>query len=82
MARRAGGNCTLDYTFTPSADGVANQSLTVTADVPGSGTIDLQGTGIVQIAAAAIPASSQWSQLLLLFGMIGLVGWVARRKMA
>lgn len=82
IAIAAGGNCTLDYTFTPSAAGLANQTLTVTADVPGSGTIALQGTGVVQLAATAIPASSHWSQLVLLLGMIGLVGLMLRRKMA
>lgn len=82
IAIAAGGSCTLDYTFTPSAAGLANQILTVTADVPGSGTIALQGTGVVQIAAAAIPASSHWSQLVLLLGVIGLVGVALRQKMA
>jgi uncharacterized repeat protein (TIGR01451 family) len=42
----AGDSCTLTYTFAPSATGAANQSLTVTANVPGSGTIALSGTGV------------------------------------
>ncbi len=42
----AGTNCTLTYTFAPTALGAANQSLTVTADSPGSGTIELSGTGV------------------------------------
>lgn len=40
-----GGSCTLTYTFAPTATGVANQVLTVTANAPGSGTITLSGTG-------------------------------------
>ena len=42
----AGGSCTLSYTFAPTASGAANQSLTVTADAPGSGSIALSGTGV------------------------------------
>jgi len=41
----AGANCTLTYTFAPSASGAANQTLTVTTAAPGSGTIALSGTG-------------------------------------
>ncbi len=41
----AGANCTLDYTFTPAATGAANQSLTVTANTTGSGSIALSGNG-------------------------------------
>ncbi|MFZ2235167.1 MAG: choice-of-anchor D domain-containing protein [Dokdonella sp.] len=41
----AGGSCTLMYTFAPTLTGPFNQTLTVTADVPG-GTIMLSGTGI------------------------------------
>lgn len=42
----AGASCTLSYTFTPTAAGAANQTLTVTANAPGSGTIALSGTGV------------------------------------
>lgn len=41
-----GASCTLSYSFTPTAAGVANQTLTVTANAPGSGTIALSGTGV------------------------------------
>ncbi|MEO7757957.1 MAG: ExeM/NucH family extracellular endonuclease, partial [Dokdonella sp.] len=41
----ASASCTLIYTFSPTATGAANQSLTVTANAPGSGTIVLSGTG-------------------------------------
>jgi hypothetical protein len=41
----AGASCTLDYTFAPAATGAANQSLTVTANAPGSGSIALSGNG-------------------------------------
>lgn len=41
----AGASCTLDYTFSPTVTGAANQSLTVTANAPGSGTIALSGNG-------------------------------------
>lgn len=39
-------SCTLAYTFAPTVTGAANQSLTVSANAPGSGTIALSGTGI------------------------------------
>lgn len=42
----AGASCTLTYSFAPTAVGAANQSLTVTANAPGSGTIALAGTGV------------------------------------
>ncbi|MEO5561353.1 MAG: ExeM/NucH family extracellular endonuclease, partial [Dokdonella sp.] len=41
----AGTNCTLAYTFTPGGPGAASQTLTVTANATGSGTIVLSGTG-------------------------------------
>ncbi len=41
-----GANCTLTYTFAPNATGAAAQTLTVTANAPGSGTIALSGTGV------------------------------------
>lgn len=41
-----GSSCTLTYTFAPTAIGTANQTLTVTADGPGSGTIALSGIGV------------------------------------
>lgn len=53
----AGASCTLDYTFTPAATGAANQSLTVTANTTGSGTIALAGNGtqgILTIAPAVV----------------------------
>jgi len=42
----AGDSCTLTYTFAPSVTGAANQSLAVTANAPGSGTIALSGAGV------------------------------------
>ena len=42
----AGANCTLVYEFSPSATGAADQTLTVTANAPGSGTIQLDGNGV------------------------------------
>lgn len=42
----AGASCTLTYTFAPTVNGAANQSLTVTANAPGSGSIALSGTGV------------------------------------
>lgn len=41
----ANASCTLGYAFTPSAAGAASQTLTVTANAPGGGTIVLSGTG-------------------------------------
>jgi uncharacterized repeat protein (TIGR01451 family) len=57
-----GANCTLQYTFAPSATGVANQSLTVTANAPGSGTIALSGTGVqgnLTITPSSVPFGNQ-----------------------
>jgi hypothetical protein len=42
----AGASCTLVYTFSPTAVGLASQDLTVTANAPGGGTIVLSGTGV------------------------------------
>ncbi|NCT67341.1 MAG: ExeM/NucH family extracellular endonuclease [Rhodanobacteraceae bacterium] len=50
----AGANCTLSYAFTPSATGPASQTLTVTANTPGSGTIALSGMGTVPQADVAV----------------------------
>lgn len=41
----AGVSCTLAYTFTPAAVGAATQTLSVTANGPGSGSIVLSGNG-------------------------------------
>jgi len=41
----AGGSCTLGYQFAPTTAGPFTQTLTVTANAPGSGTITLSGTG-------------------------------------
>ena len=42
----ANASCTLAYVFTPTVAGPASQTLTVTANVPGSGTIALSGMGL------------------------------------
>ena len=41
----AGTSCTLVYTFAPTVLGTANQTLTVSANAPGSGSIALGGNG-------------------------------------
>ncbi len=41
-----GASCTLEFTFSPTASGAAGQTLNVTADAPGSGTIELDGNGV------------------------------------
>lgn len=46
IALAAGASCTLTYTFSPTAAGVANQVLTVTSSGTGSGTIALTGVGV------------------------------------
>jgi hypothetical protein len=56
----AGASCVVDYSFNPSTAGAALQTLTVTADAPGSGTITLQGNGVAEPTAPEIevtPAS-------------------------
>lgn len=40
-----GASCTLLYTFTPTAPGVAQQTISVAANVPGGGNFMLSGTG-------------------------------------
>lgn len=79
----AAASCTLDYTFTPTALGAANQVLTITADVPGGGTFTLQGNGTaapVLVPPATIPTLSSWGQLALLISLVVLVGFVLRRQ--
>lgn len=41
----AGASCTIGYTYAPTATGAASQTLTVTANVPGGGSVALSGTG-------------------------------------
>ena len=58
----AGANCTLTYTFAPSATVASNQTLTVTANAPGSGTIVLSGTGVqgnLTITPTTLPFGNQ-----------------------
>ncbi len=58
----AGGSCTLIYTFSPTAAVTSNQSLTVTANSPGSGTIALSGTGVqgnLTITPTSVPFGNQ-----------------------
>ncbi|WP_190278917.1 beta strand repeat-containing protein [Dokdonella koreensis] len=45
----AGASCTVGYTFAPAAAGPASQTLTVTANVPGGGSITLSGTGVAGV---------------------------------
>ncbi|MCU0757045.1 MAG: choice-of-anchor D domain-containing protein [Xanthomonadales bacterium] len=45
----AGANCTLSYAFAPTAAVASSQTLTVTANAPGSGTIALSGTGVAGV---------------------------------
>jgi hypothetical protein len=54
----AGANCTLTYTFAPTATGAANQPLTVTANAPGSGTITLTGTGTPSADLSIVKSSA------------------------
>ncbi len=60
----AGASCTLDYTFAPAATGAANQSLTVTANAPGSGSIALSGNG-TQGNLAIAPAVIDFGTVLI-----------------
>jgi len=60
----AGANCTLSYTFAPTATGLANQNLSVTANAPGSGSIGLSGTGI-QGNLVIAPASVDFGDVLV-----------------
>jgi hypothetical protein len=54
----AGGSCTLIYTFAPTTAGAANQTLTVTANAPGSGTIALTGTGTPSADLSIVKSSA------------------------
>jgi uncharacterized repeat protein (TIGR01451 family) len=58
----AGADCTLAYAFSPTQAGAAAQSLAVTADAPGSGSIALTGNGVqghLAIAPAGVDFGSQ-----------------------
>ncbi|MCU0754302.1 MAG: choice-of-anchor D domain-containing protein [Xanthomonadales bacterium] len=54
----AGANCTLTYTFSPTAPGAANQSISVTANVPGSGSFTLSGTAAPSADLAIVKTSN------------------------
>ena len=73
----AGTSCTIDYTFSPTNSGAANQALVVTANAPGGGTINLIGNG--QFASSPIPATSTLG--LVLASLLIVLGtfWVRRR---
>src|SRR5690606_30767718 len=54
--------CTLAYVFTPTAAGPASQTLTVTANAPGGGTIALSGNGqqgALDISPASVDVGNQ-----------------------
>ena len=51
IALAAGAHCTLGYTFTPTVAGIAQQTLSVAANAPGSGTILLKGNGSLPATA-------------------------------
>jgi len=57
----AGATCTITVTFTPSAVGPANGTVTVTANVPVTGSpVALSGTGIAAVIAATLTPTN-WS---------------------
>ena len=60
----AGGNCSIQVTFTPSAAGARNATLTIAHSAPGgNSTVTLSGTGNAAAAAASIgPAALSFSQ--------------------
>ncbi|HEY0229651.1 MAG TPA: choice-of-anchor D domain-containing protein, partial [Dokdonella sp.] len=55
----AGAGCSLAYTFAPNEPGPASQSIAVTANVPGSGTILLHGSGLALPSDIAVTVSDQ-----------------------
>ncbi len=60
----AAGSCTLEYTFSPTTTGGANQTLTVTANAPGSGGIALSGNGIQGNLTITPPSAPFGDQLV------------------
>lgn len=60
----ASDSCTLGYTFSPNSPGFAEQTLTLTADAPGSGSIELLGSGI-QGNLAIDPVSIDFGNVLV-----------------
>jgi hypothetical protein len=73
----AGANCTIIYTFAPTAAGNFSQILAVTSDANGGGPITLTGAGVVAIP---LPAGSTLSALLLLLSLVGVAGVVLTRR--
>lgn len=53
-----GANCTLIYTFSPTAVGPASQAISVSANAPGGGSFTLSGTGAPSADLAITKTSS------------------------
>lgn len=71
----AGGSCTVFYLFSPSADGLFSQQVTITADV-GILNVTLRGRGVVAIQ---LPLGGGLSSLLLI-ALLGLTTLVSLRR--
>ena len=75
----AGANCTVLYSFSPTAPGPFSQVITITADV-GTVTATLTGNGAAgAVDAVDLDALSPWSALLLL-AALGLVASLRMRR--
>lgn len=73
-------DCTLIYTFAPTAAVVSSQAVTISSD-GGNPTFMLQGTGrAVASAPIIVPSNSILSLLALLAGLAGLALFALRRR--
>jgi uncharacterized repeat protein (TIGR01451 family) len=63
----AGANCTLIYTFSPTAVGAAGQTISVGANAPGGGSFTLSGSGV---PSADLSITKTSSLNLVNFGLI------------
>lgn len=79
----ASANCTLQISFTPTAEGARNGSLTVSSDASSSpDAVALSGNGVPPspgLDTQAIPVLPAWAMVILLSLMVGAAFVVLRR---
>ena len=73
----AGASCTLLYTFAPTGEAAANQVLTVTTNVPSSGTITLTGGALAP--SVPVPTLSGLGLGLAMLLVVLTAFWTRRR---
>ena len=81
FALTPGSNCTIVFSFTPTAAGPASGTSTISSD-GGNGTVNLTGIGSLAAGPAApVPGLTELGKLLLLLGLAGTGALVVRKRL-